>query len=156
MHGGSLDARCKKLRYTRTIPVESCCLSAYFGPEFPMIRRFFLIAVMLFSAALVLGTACKPKPASDESTEDLSNVPASEENTENSAEDAHAAAEDGDAEDVDPVIELSAPDNALLGGQGLRNPQEKTQDDADSGLKLQLGGGSGYGYQRSRPSLLND
>jgi len=121
-----------------------------------MIRRFSLIAVMLFSAALVLSTACKPKSASDESTEDLSNAPASEENTENSAEDPNAAAEDDDAEDVDPVIELSAPDNALLGGQGLRNPQEKTQDDADSGLKLQLGGGSGYGYQRSRPSLLND
>lgn len=122
-----------------------------------MIRRFYLIAVMLFFAALVLGTGCKPKSESNESTEDLSASSASEEDTRDGdvPEDEHAAAQVGD-DQAEPVIELNAPDNALLGGQGLRNPQEDPQDEADSGLKLQLGGGSGYGYQRNRPSLLND
>src|SRR5690625_7703959 len=41
MHRRSLDARCGKLRYTRTTHVKSCCLSALLWPRSPYDPSFF-------------------------------------------------------------------------------------------------------------------
>jgi len=112
-------------------------------PRLSLLLRVFLSASLLFSAS------CKPKASEEESSSEEANIDAPD-------ADVAADTDTDDASDDEPVIQLGAPDNALLGGQGLKNPQEDSKDTEDSGLKLQLGGGSGYGYQRNQPSLLND
>lgn len=118
-------------------------------------RRISIFAGVFLCASLLMSTGCKPKTdnasALEEETTDAAAVESDD------SEDAQAdqdAAENSD----EPVIEIDAPKEGLLGGQGLRDPQEGQDDSADDGggLKLQLGGGSGYGYQGSQPSLLND
>lgn len=174
----SLGAQWAKLRYMQACAFEGgghlCCRSpsslflalpifvsflTFFHSSDPtrfVMARFSLLFSIVLSAVLVCGTACTPK-ASEEAS------PAEEAKTDVAASDADASdkGEGEQANEGDPVIQVNAPDSALLDGQGLRNPQEEPRGTdgsgaEDSGLKLQLGGGSGYGYQRNQPSLLNN
>lgn len=117
-------------------------------------RRIFTFVALVLCVSLAWSTGCKSKTddASALEEETTDNADASNDEAEDAQVNDDAQAQDDDDE---PVIQIDAPKEGLLGGQGLRDPQDAQEDSADDGgLKLQLGGGSGYGYQRSQPSLL--
>lgn len=115
--------------------------------------RLSFAAIMLLAASLMLTTSCKAKDTDETAIEEAVEQA--------DADEASDAAEDGAAEDdaadgEEPEVRLNAPENGLLGDQGIKNPQDTDNSADEGGLKLQLGGGSGYGYQRTQPSLLDN
>lgn len=125
--------------------------------------RLSFATILLLAASLVLATSCKPKDTADTALDEA----VQHEGAADASEDSAAEADDSDLADSDavdsdladgdePEVRLNAPEGGLLGDQGLKNPQEADDSANEGGLKLQLGGGSGYGYQRSQPSLLDN
>lgn len=124
-------------------------------------RRFTFATLVLLLASLLLAVSCKSKDATEDSAPaDTQQADTDQADTDqNSADaDADAPADDDNSagNDKAPTVILNAPEEGLLEGQGIKTPAQQEDTTDDSGLKLQLGGGSGYGYQRNQPSLLDN